>query len=287
MKNAIEVTGLTKAYPNFSLSDVSFALPEGSILGLIGENGAGKTTTLKAILGLIQRDGGTIKLLGREVLSKNKQEIHEQIGVVFDEGNFHDALKAPQISSFLGKIYRNWDSELFIHYLKQFSLPSDKPLKQYSTGMKRKLSLCAALAHHPKLLILDEATSGLDPVVRDEMLDLFLEFIQQEDHAILLSSHITSDLDKIADYITFLHEGRVIFSRSKDDLLENMGVLKCSVEQLHSLPREQIIRYRENQFGAEALIEDKAAFRRLHPEAIIDPASTEEIMLFYVRGQSL
>ncbi len=287
MANAIEISNLSKKYRNFELSNVSFSLPEGSIMGLIGENGAGKTTTLKAILGLIKKDGGAVRLLGHEMDPRNEREIREQIGVVFEESNFHDSLRTPQISSILGKVYQSWDSALFGRYLSKFSLPSDKPIKQFSTGMKRKLSLSAALAHHPKLLILDEATSGLDPVVRDEILDLFLEFIQREDHSILLSSHITSDLDKIADYITFLHGGRVIFSQSKDELLEQMGVLKCPLEQLAHFPREQILRYRENQFGAEALIADKALFLQQHPGAIVDPASTEEIMLFYVRGKLL
>lgn len=287
MANAIEITDLSKQYKNFALSGVSFSLPEGSILGLIGENGAGKTTTLKAILGLIQKDGGTVRLLGQEVTPQNERKIREQVGVIFEESNFHDSLRTPQISAILGRIYQNWDEALFGRYLSKFSLPSDRPIKQFSTGMKRKLSLSAALAHHPKLLILDEATSGLDPVVRDEILDLFLEFIQQEDHSILLSSHITSDLDKIADYITFLHEGRVVFSRGKDELLEQMGILKCPLDQLAHFPKNQVLRYRKNKFGAEALIANKTLLMQQHPDAIIDPASTEEIMLFYVRGQSL
>ena len=287
MPNIIEIQNLKKQYPNFALSEISFSLEEGSIMGLIGENGAGKTTTLKAMLGLIQKDGGSVRLLGKELCTQNKREIFEQIGVVFEQAGFHDSLRAPQISAILANTYKNWDKALFDRYLCRFSLPLDKPIKHFSTGMKRKLALSAALSHHPKLLILDEATSGLDPVVREEFLDIFLEFIQREECSILISSHITSDLDKIADNITFLHQGHLVFSKNKDMLLEEMGVLKCPLSKLSNLPKDQAVRYRKNQFGAEVLLTDKKKFLQENPSAIVDPVSTEEIMLFYARGQAL
>jgi ABC-2 type transport system ATP-binding protein len=283
MDEAISVRGLNKTYKNFSLKNVSFSVPKGSIVGFIGENGAGKTTTLKAILNLISRESGEIQIFGRDNI-KDEKYIKEQIGVVFDESNFHDTLNVKNISKFMAKIYKQWDSGLFFNYLDKFQLPKDKIVKEFSRGMKMKLCIAAALAHKPKLLILDEATGGLDPVAREEILDIFLDFIQDEEHSILLSSHVTSDLDKIADYITFIHDGQIVFSKSKDDLRENMGILKCGASDFNNLSKEEFINYRKNQFGYEVLINDKYDFIKKHPKLVVDNTSIEDIMLFYIRG---
>ena len=218
MKNAIEVQHLNKQFPGFALQDISFTVPGGSIMGFVGENGAGKTTTIKALLGLIQPDSGEATLLGLP-LAGNEKEVKSQIGVVFDEAYFHDNLTLGIIDTMMAHIFGSlWDKAEFAALCSRFGLPVKKAVKTFSRGMKMKLQLAAALAHKPKLLILDEATSGLDPVVRSEMLDLFMEFIQDEQHSILLSSHITADLEKVADYITFIHNGKLIMTVSKNDL---------------------------------------------------------------------
>ncbi|MBC3886988.1 ATP-binding cassette domain-containing protein [Acetobacterium paludosum] len=284
MMNAIEIKNLNKSYHDFNLKNVSFNVPKGSIVGFIGENGAGKTTTLKAILNLINRDNGTIEILGMNNTSEDKK-IKEDIGVVLDGCNFHDSLKTGDISKMMASIYKNWNLSVFQRYLKKFELPENKTVKEYSRGMKMKLQIAVALSHDPKVLILDEATSGLDPIVREEMLDVFMEFIQDEEHAILISSHITSDLDKIADYIVFIHQGEILLNEEKETLLEGMGILKCSEDDFRKLDKEEYIRYRKNQFGFEVLIKDKLALKRKYKEAIVDGVTIEEIMLFYVRGE--
>lgn len=286
MEYAINVTGLCKSYQDFALDNVSFAVPKGSIMGFIGENGAGKSTTIKAMLNLIHRDAGTVEILGMD-LDGHEKEIKERIGVVFDECCFHDNLTPADISKILGNIYQNWDGKLYQKYLVQFGLDEKKKIKEFSRGMKMKLGIAAALAHRPDVLILDEATSGLDPIVREEILDIFLDFIQDENHAILISSHITSDLDKIADYLTFIHHGRIILSLGRDDLMDSMGIVKCGAEDLEKIEQDQIIRYRKNQFGCEVLIRNKRSFAVGHPEMVIDPVTTEAIMLFYSRGEEL
>ncbi|HJK35509.1 MAG TPA: ABC transporter ATP-binding protein [Methanocorpusculum sp.] len=286
MEYAINVTGLCKSYQDFALDNVSFAVPKGSIMGFIGENGAGKSTTIKAMLNLIHRDAGTVEILGMD-LDGHEKEIKERIGVVFDECCFHDNLTPADISKILGNIYQNWDGKLYQKYLVQFGLDEKKKIKEFSRGMKMKLGIAAALAHRPDVLILDEATSGLDPIVREEILDIFLDFIQDENHAILISSHITSDLDKIADYLTFIHHGRIILSDGRDDLMDSMGIVKCGIEDLAKIEKDQIIRYRKNQFGCEVLVRNKRSFAAGHPNMVIDPVTTEAIMLFYSRGEEL
>ena len=255
-------------------------------MGFIGEDGAGKSTTIKAMLNLIHRDAGTVEILGMD-LDGHEKEIKERTGVVFDECCFHDDLTPADISKILGNIYQNWDGRLYQKYLAQFGLDEKKKIKEFSRGMKMKLGIAAALAHRPDVLILDEATSGLDPIVREEILDIFLDFIQDENHAILISSHITSDLDKIADYLTFIHHGRIILSSGRDDLMDSMGIVKCGAEDLEKIEQDQIIRYRKNQFGCEVLIRNKRSFSVGHPEMVIDPVTTEAIMLFYSRGEEL
>lgn len=286
MENAITVRGMSKEYKDFALRDVSFSLPSGSIMGFIGENGAGKSTTLKAILNIIGYKSGEVKILGMDAV-KDEKAIKEQIGVVFEESCFHDNLNAKDISKVMANVYSNWDNALFLEYLKKFKLPDNKVVKEFSRGMKMKLCIAAALSHHPKLLILDEATSGLDPIVREEILDIFLEFIQDEEHSILVSSHITSDLDKIADYITFIHEGQIVFSESKLDLVDKMGLVRCGSAEFQGLNKKDILRYRKSEFGYDLLVQDKNRFQINHRDTIIDPVTVEQIMLFYVRGEKL
>ena len=285
MKNALEVSHLTKDYGSFKLDDVSFTVPGGTIMGLIGENGAGKSTTIKCILNLIRRDGGEIQVLGLDNL-RDEQAVKAQVGVVLDETTFHDGLTAPQVGKILSKLYPNWDAALYRRYLHTFGLTGKKPVKTFSKGMKMKLSLAAAFAARPKLLILDEATSGLDPVVRDEILDEFLEFIQDEEHAILLSSHITSDLEKVADYVTYLHRGKVAVSGAKDELLDTYGRLVCARADLAQVDPALLVGVRTGQFGCEALVRDKHAFVRFYPGLTVDPVTLEDIMVFTVKGDA-
>lgn len=279
MKNILEISHLNKSYPGFQLSDINIAVPQGSIMGLVGENGAGKSTTIKLILNLLHRDRGEIKIFGQDNI-RCEQQIKDKIGVVFEETSYPENLKANDIAQIMKNIYRNWDNKLFQAYLAKFSLAPEKTVKEYSRGMKMKLSLAVALSHRAKLLILDEATSGLDPIVRDEILDIFLDFIQNEEHGIFISSHIISDLEKVADYITFIHQGRIVLSEQKDKLLEEYGILKSTASEFERIPQDKIIGYRKNSFGVEALVKKKD----LKGNLTIDPVSIEEIMLYTNRG---
>lgn len=286
MTNCIEISGLCKSYQDFSLEDINLTLPGGSIMGLIGENGAGKTTIIKCILNLVCRDAGTITLMGYDNLTQERQAKAE-VGVVLDECFFHDTLRPRDIHTILSRVYQNWDRALFEEYLKKFQLPEGKFIKEFSRGMKMKLSLAAALAHHPKLLILDEATAGLDPVVRDEILDEFLGFIQDEEHSILISSHITSDLEKVADYITYLHQGRVVLSEAKDVLQDNYGRLGCTAADLLAIDAEDVMRVRKGSYGCDALVRDRSAFHKKYPQLMVEPISLEDIMLLIGKGEPL
>ena len=282
MNELLTLSGLTKHYNNFTLGPLDLHLPGGAILGLIGENGAGKTTLLRSILGLAKADGGTVSLFGGPADAAARA----QVGVVLDETTFHDGLSAPQVGSILARLYPGWDGALYQHYLEKFGLTSKKLVKTFSKGMKMKLSLAAAFAARPRLLILDEATSGLDPVVRDEILDEFLAFIQDEEHAILLSSHITSDLEKVADYVTYLHRGRVAVSGAKDELLDTYGKLVCGRSELERVDPALLVGVRSGQFGCEALVKNRRAFARFHPELAVEPVSLEDIMVFTVKGDA-
>lgn len=286
MTNSIEISGLCKSYGDFALDHIDLTLPGGSIMGLIGENGAGKTTTIKCILNLIRRDAGTITLMGYDNIAQERQAKAE-VGVVLDECYFHDTLRPRDLHAILSQVYKRWDRDLYNSYLKKFQLPERKFIKEFSRGMKMKLSLAAALAHHPKLLILDEATAGLDPVVRDEILDEFLNFIQDEEHSILISSHITSDLEKVADYITYLHQGRVVLSEAKDVIQDNYGRLACTAQQLSAIQPEDLVRVRKGSYGCEALVSDRAVFRKKYPQLMVEPISLEDIMLFIGKGEQV
>lgn len=283
MKNSLKISNLTKHYDGFHLDHINLNLKQGSIMGFIGENGAGKSTTIKSIINLVHPDEGDIEILGMN-MKENEAAIKEQIGVVFDECHFHDSLTSLDINLFMSKIYSNWDEKLYFNYLKRFKIPEKKIIKEYSRGMKMKLSIAVALSHNPKLLLLDEATSGLDPIIRNEILDVFYDFIQDEEHSILMSSHITSDLEQIADYITFIHEGKIVFSDSKDNILDNYAVIKCSKADFTLIDSSYIVGTRNNSYSYEILTNRKSDAKKNYKNLVIDSASFEDIMLFYGKG---
>lgn len=281
--DSILVTDLCKSLGNFTLDHVSFRVPQGRIVGFIGENGAGKTTTINLILNELKPDAGKVEVMGKSSLQYTARN---DVGVVFDECNFHDVFSAKMIGKMLAGIYSAWDSSLFNRYLRRFKIPETQPIGSFSKGMKMKLSIICALAHTPKLLILDEATTGLDPVVRDEILDLFLEFIQDESHAIFFSSHITSDIQKIADYVILIHQGRIIFEEQKDDLLYHYGILKCRRSDFGSLSQTDYLISRQSPVGVECLVKDKELVKKKYKNMIVDNATLEDIMLFYIKGET-
>ena len=279
--NNIYVQDLCKRFDGFLLDHVSFQVPKGRIVGFIGENGAGKSTTINLILNELKKDGGNIQVFGKDHTDLG---IRENIGVVFDQCNFHDVLTTRDIEKIMSGVYHSWDSGLFQQYLKRFNIPQGQTVGTFSKGMKMKLSIVCAMAHRPKLLILDEATTGLDPVVRDEILDLFLDFIQDEENSIFFSSHITSDIQKIADYVILIHQGKIIFEEQKDDLVYHYGIVKCGKEKFASLSSEDYITCRETHLSMECLVRDKEAVKRKYRDIIVDNATLEDIMLFYIKG---
>lgn len=284
MEYILQAENLSKAYKAFALDKVTFSLPKGSIMGFIGANGAGKTTTIKLILNMIKKDSGRVRILGCDHIEK-EQQIKQQIGVVLDQNHFHDVLRPEDISSILKSIFTSWDAELFRKYLKRFGVPADKTVKELSRGTQTKLSLSAALAHRPKLLILDEATSGLDPVVRSEMLDIFLDVIQDEERSVLLSTHITSDLERVADYVTLIHDGKIVFSKTKDELKYGYGILKCGLKDFERIDKSAVAGFRKGRFGYDVLVSDRDNAGKKYRDCVIDAANIEDIMLFYARSE--
>jgi len=280
-ENAIEVKNLTKKYDGFTLENVSFNVPKGSIMGFIGQNGAGKTTTIKAILNIIQRDSGEIKMLGLDNV-KDELEIKEQIAVVFDELPISEVLKPKHISTIMRDVYKQWDEKAFREYTERFSLPMNKKIGEFSKGMKMKLQIATALSHHAKLLVMDEATTGLDPVVRNEILDIFLEYLQDDTNSILMSSHITSDLDKIADSITLINKGKILLTGYKDDIVYSHGLLKCTGEQYAEIDKSDIVSARVSDVGVSAMVSDINSAKKKYSGIVADRTNLEEIMLYYV-----
>ena len=280
-ENAIEIKNLTKRYDGFCLNQISFDVPKGSIMGFIGQNGAGKTTTIQAILNIIKRDGGEIRLLG---LDNRKDEllIKQQIAAVFDELPFNENLSAKQLNIILRSVYEEWNTDTFQEYLERFQIPYKKKFSQFSKGMKMKLQIASALSHNAKLLIMDEATTGLDPVVRNEILDIFLEYLQDEERSILMSSHITSDLEKIADRVTFIHRGELLLTGYKDEILDTHAVIKCGKKDFADIEPEDYISARVTDYGAEVMIADRARMGKKYSRLVLDKTTLEEIMLFYV-----
>ena len=286
MNSTLILKNVNKKYEksNFAIKDISFSIPEGSIVGFIGENGAGKSTTMNCILNVIRRDSGTIEIFGREMTDEDI-DIRENIGVVYDSNNFPEYLTARQLADILGRIYSKWDDFCFEQFLRRFGLPESQKIKSYSRGMSMKLAIAVALSHDSKLLILDEATSGLDPIMRDEILDVLLEFVKQENHSILLSSHITSDLEKIADYIVFIHNGEIILNKTKDELIYEYGVIRCSENDFYNILPEDILSSMKKDYQIDVLIKNKKLMEKKYKNLIIDSVSLDEIMLLLVKGE--
>ncbi len=279
----LQVKEIHKQYPQFLLDKINFELPEGAIMGLIGENGAGKSTTMRIILGMAQADSGSVSIFGHEGVTEQDRA---QIGVVFDELPFNQTLFVSHLGKVMQGIYPNWDQQAYEEYLARFRLPDKKELKDFSRGMKMKLSLAVAISHHARLLILDEPTSGLDPVVRAEILDLFLEFISDGKRSILVSSHMTGDLERIADYITLIHQGRVILSKNKDELIYGYGIARADRQTLAAVDSSLVEAIQDGPYGSQALINDRVRFEREYPDILLDRLNLDEMMVMLCRNEA-
>ena len=275
---AIEIKNLVKKFDSFTLGPIDLSIPRGTIVGYIGQNGAGKSTTIKLLLGLLKKDSGEIKILGYD--NPNSLELKDKIGVVFDDLLVPEEMTLVDLEKFCSRVYSKWDREFFYQLKKKFKLSEKQAIQSYSRGMRMKLSMAIALSHKAEILILDEATSGLDPIVRDEILDFLLDFIQDENHTILISSHILSDLEKVADYIAFINDGKVLFVESKDELKENYAICTLSNEEVKNLDEEAIIGRRIHAFGQEMLVK-----RNFIPDGIrLQKPSIEDIMIYFLKG---
>ena len=279
--NAIKLSHINKSFGDFAIRDLNLTVPSGTICGLVGENGAGKSTTIRLLMGVLRPDSGTASVLGVDVSSPEFRDVKEDVGVVLDEAYFPESLNAVQVGKIMAATYRRWDQAAYDGCLKRFDLPGNKQFKDFSRGMRMKLAIAVALSHQPKLLVLDEATAGLDPIVRDEILDIFNEFTREEDHSILISSHILSDLEKLCDYIAFLHKGQLLFCEEKDRLLEEHGIFEGSRENLDCLLPEAIVAREENRYGGvRALVKREMAPAGFH----LEKPTVEDIVLFLVKG---
>ena len=274
MKSAVKIHNLTKRYDSKFQLNVDLEIPKGMIIGLIGENGAGKTTLMKSMLDIIHPEQGTISF----------EKGSEHVGVVLDQSCFPEILTPMDIHYIMKDIYSTWDADMYFRYMKDFDLPLHKAIKTMSKGMRKKLEIATAFSHHPSLLILDEPTSGLDPVVRSEVLDLFLEFIQDENHTILFSTHITSDLEHIADYIIFLDDGKIILKENRDTLLEEYGVLKCSEKEWKTIDPKDYVTYKKGKYQYELLVTDQKRMKKKYPNMVVDRISLEELMVLTIKG---
>lgn len=279
--NAIEIKGLTKRYKDFALEGLDLTLPMGCVLGLVGANGAGKSTTIRLIMDAMERDGGTVEVLGVDNKSQEFQKVKEEVGVVLDETCVPEFITARQLGKIMADTYRNWEQDAYERWLDKFQLPGNKKFKEYSRGMTMKLGIAAALSHRARLLLLDEATSGLDPMVREELLEVFADFAAQDGHAVLISSHIVSDLEKICDYVAFLEKGRLVLCEEKDVLLDRYGILKCGREDLNRVDPAALHGVRLGQYGAEALVERDRAPR----DMVVDRATLEDIILHLAKEE--
>ena len=287
MENIIEIKNLKKKYDDkFELGEIDITIPKGVIVGLIGENGSGKTTLIKLMLNIIKSDNGEIKIFGKDNKRKEK-EIKEDIGVVLDNMFFPELLNAKDINNSMKDIYKNWDSKLYFSYLKEFDLPDNKSLKSMSKGMRKKLEIATALAHKPKLLILDEPTSGLDPFIRNEVLDIFQKFIEEEEHGVLLSTHITSDLEHIADEIIFIDKGKKVLQKSRDEIIDNYGILKCDIDYFSNIDKKDIITYKKTKYAYEILVDDKEKTSKKYPSCVIDKITLEDLMVLVIKGEKV
>lgn len=275
--NALEIAGLCKRYPDFTLDNLNLTLPSGCVMGLVGENGAGKSTTIKLILNMLRRDAGRVSVFGMDNLTDDRR-IKEEVGVVLDDVGFPVCLTPRQIGNVLRRTYRSWNDGAYARLLERFRLPTEQAFGTFSRGMKMKLGIAAALAHEPRLLLLDEATSGLDPVVRDEIVTLFGEFTRDENHAVLISSHIVSDLEKICDYVAFLHKGKLLLCEEKDALLEKFGVVRGTEDRLRALPPDAVRGVKRSPYGVEAVVERE----KLPSGVSAGPMDLEQIFLFWI-----
>ncbi len=284
MKNAIEVKNLVKEYKGFKLDNINLEIKKGCIVGLIGENGAGKTTLIKSLLNIIKISKGNIKIFDKDYI-KNEQIIKDDIGVVLDNMFFPEILSPKDINLIMKDIFKKWDEQIFNKYLKDFGLSKNKKIKEMSKGMRKKLEIATALSHHPKLLILDEPTSGLDPVVRSEVLDIFLNFIQNEENTILLSTHITSDLENIADHIVFIDNGKKVLDKSRDDIIDNYGILKCDIKYFDKIDKNDIVKYKKNKYDCQILVDNINEIRNKYKDCIIDKITLDDLMVLMVKGE--
>ena len=276
--NALEIKNLTKTFSGFKLDNLSLTLPSGCIMGLIGENGAGKSTTIKLILDILHKDSGTITVLGKDN-TDNIRLTKEDVGVVMDEVGIPECLTPKQVGRIMQDTFRNWNAEEYTRLLQKLSLPENQPFKNFSRGMKMKLGIAIAMSHNAKLLILDEATSGLDPVVRDEVVEMFSDFTREENHSILISSHIVSDLEKLCDYVAFLHKGKLLLCEEKDVLLAQYGILHCTAEQLREVDPRAVRYKKETPYAVEAMVLRSAIPSGMH----ISPISIEELFVLMVK----
>ena len=284
MDYAIEIDHLTKHYPDFTLNDITLHIPSGSIVGVIGENGAGKSTLIRSMLGIIHCDAQHLQYFGQS-FRENEKEIKEQFAVIFDHTHFNQKFTPKFIGSLMSQTYRNWNMETYQNYLSHFHIPPTKRLEKFSRGMKMKLEFAIAFSHDARLLILDEATSGLDPIVRDDVLSMIRTFTEEEDHTVLMSSHITSDLDKIADYIAYIHEGRLVFMKSCEEIQEDHGVIHAGKDLLTALNSEDVIAYIKEPYSYSILISHRSSIQQTFPDLEIQRPSVEELMLFYAKGE--
>ena len=281
MSDIIRVKGLVKRYAGFTLEGIDFSLPRGAVVGCIGENGAGKSTTIKSILGLITPTAGSVEIFGKEAKALSREE-RGKVGTVLGEGCLPSGLRLKELQSVLRGMFLHWDDARFCAYCQKFALPLDKKIKDLSAGMRQKAAVAAALSHRAELLVLDEPAAGLDPVARDEMLDILYDFMQDERHGVFISSHILSDLEKLCDYILFIHAGKQVFFEEKDALYEKYGILRCGQERLRELPRGSVVSVCRGEYGAGALVR-----RDLLGKGMCERASIEDIMLYLVKGERL
>lgn len=274
--NAIEIKNLSKAYKGFKIDNLNLTFPGGYILGLVGENGAGKSTTIKLILDMVHKDSGSVSILGQDHKSVSK----EDIGVVMEENGLPESFNADEINAVFKNVYSAWNESEYYSYLKKFSLPLNKKIKDFSKGMKMKLYIAVALSHNAKLLILDEATSGLDPVVRDEILDIFYDFTRDENHSILISSHIVSDLEKLCDYIAFMHKGKLILFEEKDELLNNHCIIQCTEDEINDFEKSSVLGIRKNEYGVSAVVKKSSVKENIN----LIPINLEDLFVYMIRG---
>lgn len=284
--NAIEIKSIKKTYKDFKLDINNLKVQSGTITGLIGENGAGKTTLIKSILGMIKSNCKNLKIFNKNY-KENENEIKDDIGLVLDNAFFPELLNAKDINTIMKGIYKNWDEKLFFKYLKEFNLSCAKEIKSLSCGMKKKLEIITALSHHPKLLILDEPTSGLDPVARSEVLDILLKFIKDEDHTVLLSTHITTDLEHTSDQIIFIDDGKIVLDEQKDNVINDYGILKCDHSYFDKISKNDVLAYKKNKYNTDVLIKDKERLKKKYKDVIIDNVTLEDLMILMIKGDKL